>query len=342
MKNVQRKNTGVLLVLALGLVLSSAQASHSQTIKLGALAPVGSPWHRGLEEIGSRWRGLSGGRLKLRIYPGGIAGSEEDIVRKMRIGQLQGAAISAFGLTAIHPDVGCLLLPFLIRDDRELAYVLEAMTPYFSRRFEDRGFALVTWIATGWFYFYSKEEVVHPDDLRRQKLWVRPSDANEIRAWQDAGFRVVPLAATNVLASLNSGMIEACAVSPLAAVSMQWFAMAPNMCDMRVSPMIGALVVSTRSMRRIPADLRPAVVESAADVTNRLAREVADLDARAVQVMLDHGLTINPVPDRAMQAWRDTMDEAFGNLAGASFSRESYDLLRSHIEKFRRRADFDR
>jgi TRAP-type C4-dicarboxylate transport system substrate-binding protein len=167
------------------------------------------------------------------------------------------------------------------------------------------------------------------------RLWVRPGDADEIAAWQAAGFRVVPLPATDVLPSLNSGMIEACAVSPLAAVSMQWFALAPNMCDMRVSPLIGALIMSTRSIRRIHADLRSEIVEASREVTDRLGEEVDSLDEEALRIMQENGLVVNSVPEAARRAWHAVMDESFYALVGKSFSRESYELVRRYVDEYR-------
>ncbi len=88
---------------------------------------------------------------------------------------------------SVHPDIGSLLLPFTVQNDEELLFVLEKMTPHISRQLEQRGFRVVAWTATGWYYFFSKDRVVYPDDLRCQTLWVRTGDPNEVAAqWRSA------------------------------------------------------------------------------------------------------------------------------------------------------------
>src|SRR3569623_917612 len=85
------KKTAYALFAAL--VFAAAPARADVVIKLGTLAPNGSPWHTLLKEMGQKWEQASGGKVKLRIYPGGVLGNEGDMVKKMRIGQLQAAAL---------------------------------------------------------------------------------------------------------------------------------------------------------------------------------------------------------------------------------------------------------
>ena len=114
------------LAAFLGLAAALAFAPHpaaAETIKLATLAPAGSPWHDALLDMGEAWKDLSGGRVTLKIYAGGVAGDESDMVRKMRIGQLQAATLSAGGLPDIAPEFRALQLPMMFRSYEELDYV---------------------------------------------------------------------------------------------------------------------------------------------------------------------------------------------------------------------------
>jgi TRAP-type C4-dicarboxylate transport system substrate-binding protein len=308
-----------------------------QTIKLGTLAPAGSPWHESLLELASEWRRISEGAVRLKIYPGGIAGDERDMIRKMRIGQLQAAGITAFGLTHIHRDIGPVLLPFLIGGNEELAYVLDRIMPFYESVFRERGFQLVMWVMMGWTYVFAREPVRLPDDLRRQKLWVRAGDADEIAAWQKAGFRVVPLSASEIMSSLTSGMTDAVVVSPLAAAAGQWFGIASNMCDLKVSPFVGAVVVSKRAWERIPAKWREPLLQAARAIAMESMRQILEADRQAVEVMRKHGLTVHSVPTEAEDQWRSTMTAFSESLAGRSFSLKAYRTVSEHVAAFRQR-----
>src|ERR1700690_381817 len=120
--------------LVLGAVvcaLSAAVNVSALTIKLGSLAPVGSPWELGVKKIAAEWERISGGTVTLKIYAGGVAGDEPDMIRKMRIGTLNAALITVTGLQGIFNGVKTLSYPLLVRSDDELSYVLDHMKPFF-------------------------------------------------------------------------------------------------------------------------------------------------------------------------------------------------------------------
>jgi len=305
-------------------VLALGAPAFAITIKLGSLAPAGSPWHESLVRIAVRWKELSAGNVTLKIYPGGIAGDEQDMIRKMRIGHLQAAGVTAYGLTHVDPDVGALLLPGFIANDSELECVLDMAMPLYEQALSERGFQLVMWVVMGWTYVFSRLPVVTPEDLQRQKLWVRTGDAHETMAWQQAGFHVVPLSASDVMSSLSSGMIDAVVVSPLAAAAAQWFGAASHMCDLRLSPFLGAVVITTRSWERIPENLRGPLLDSARAISAASVEQILEADRQAITVMRTYGLSVHAVPEQERSRWRSTMETFTASLLGKSVSRKAH------------------
>src|ERR1044071_1032984 len=93
--------------LALALLNSpgNAVAGAPVKVRLGTLAPKGSSYSRHLQVMGEEWRKAPGGGALLTIYPDGAMGSEEDMVRRMRLGQLQAAMVTVSGLSEIEPGV---------------------------------------------------------------------------------------------------------------------------------------------------------------------------------------------------------------------------------------------
>ena len=75
--------------------------------------------HRALQDMGVQWAKISNGKVRLRIYPGGVAGDEPDMVRKMRIGQLHAAALTGAGLTRISQEIQALQMPMMFRSNAE-------------------------------------------------------------------------------------------------------------------------------------------------------------------------------------------------------------------------------
>jgi TRAP-type transport system periplasmic protein len=319
------------LMLALAFTAASASAL---TIKLGSLVPNNSPWDAALKRIAVEWGRISGGSVTVRTYAGGVAGDEPDMVRKMRIGQLGAAMVTMSGLQAIYNGVKALSYPLFIADDAELSHVLQKMAPAFEAELEKRGFKVILWSPGGWLYFFTRQPVTRPDDLRKQKLWVW-GNPDEVQAWQKSGFQVVPLASTDIMTSLQSGMIDGLITSPLLAASNQWFGIAGNMTGLKLSPLWGALVVSARTWAEIPADLQPRLMESARKITADLAPQISRADAEAVAVMKKYGLKVNEVNAEARGEWQVVVETGFKMLVGTAFDPQAFKAAREYLEEYR-------
>jgi TRAP-type C4-dicarboxylate transport system substrate-binding protein len=304
------------------------------TIKLGSLAPEGSPWDTALKKLAADWDRISGGEIVLKIFPGGIAGDEPDMVRKIRINQLQAAALTGIGLQQIANDILTIQLPLLIRTDEEFDYVLEKMQPTFNRLLKEKGFTALAWSLAGWATFFARDPVVYPRDLMKQKLQVDDSSPEMTLAWKKMGFQVIPLPSTGVMSALQSGMVDAFTLTPLTAAAMQWFALAPNMAGLRWAPMLGGIIVSNRTWDRVPDALKPEMIAAIRRILSDLDRETRILEDKALAVMKDNGLQIHPLPPEAEQEWRQVLEQGLDIIIGKSFSAEVYAELRTHLAEY--------
>ncbi|MFQ5971158.1 MAG: TRAP transporter substrate-binding protein DctP [Alphaproteobacteria bacterium] len=304
------------LMMAIAILLVGQVPAAAQTIKLGTLAPEGSPWYRVLRDLGETWREVSGGRLDLRIYPGGVAGDEPDMVRKMRVGQLHAAALSGGGLSRIAPEIQALQMPMMFRTDEELDYTRERIAPTLEAALEAKGFKVLSWSHAGWVHFFARQPVVRPEDLKPLRLFVWSGDTAYIEAWKDAGYRPIPLAATEIHTALQSGLIDAFATTPIAALSFQWFGLASHMTDLKWAPLAGALVISQRMWEEIPADMRPLLIQAARDAGVHLQQEARRLDAESIEVMKKHGLVVHNVPADVAARWEQSARASYPRIVG--------------------------
>ena len=310
--------------------------SHALTIKLGSLAPNGSPWDKALRKISAEWASISNGKVNLKIYPGGIAGGEDDMIRKMRIGQLNAAGMTGVGLCRVFSGILTIQLPLLIRTDEELYYVLEKMRPKFEKELEANGFKVLIWSKVGWVHFFSKKQVVKPDDLRAHKLFNYEGDPDGTLAWKKAGFHPVPLSPTELMTALQSGMVNAFSTTPLSAAAYQWFGLAKNMCGMKWAPLIGGVIISTKTWKKIPAELREKLINSARKIGKEIQIEIDNADAQAIKVMQEHGLKVHPISEEIEAQWLAEVQGGFNMLIGKSFDKASYEEVKQHLKTFRK------
>ncbi len=307
------KRTILALIAAL-LVHGVSTAASARTIKLGTLAPEGSIWHEIIRDMAEAWKAAPGADIKVRIYSGGVAGDEADMIRKMRIGQLHAAALTGAGLAKIAPEILALQMPMMFRSDAELDYVRQRLGPRLEAILEAKGFKLLTWGDAGWVHVFAQRPVVYPDDLKPLKLFTWAGDTATLEAWQRAGFRPVPLAATDIHTALQSGLINAFTTTPIAALSFQWFGLAKHMTNLKWAPLIGAIVISTRTWRALPDEAKPDLLRAARDVGARLKRAAPKLGDEAVEVMKKHGLVVHQVPDDAVTAWERGARAGYASL----------------------------
>ena len=197
------------LALAVALAAAAPAASAQEvTIKLGTLAPNGSTWHNLLKEMGEKWSEISGGRVKLRIYPGGTQGSEGDMVRKMAVGQLQAAAITNVGMHDIVKEPQAITVPGMIGSEAEFNAVFPKVEPQLTRLLESKGYVPLHWSQIGFVRIFCTKAYATPAEMADAKMFAWDGDPASVEAWKAAGFRPVVLSSTDAVPSLQTGMIN--------------------------------------------------------------------------------------------------------------------------------------
>lgn len=296
------------------------------TIKLATLAPKDSPWHTILQEMAANWAKASDGKIKLKIYPGGVAGDEGDMVRKIRIGQLQAAAVTNAGLSHIATEVTVMTIPMAIDSWEALDRVRNVMASRLESLLAERGFIVLNWGDAGWVRFFvpvKSASVGIVQDKSKLMVWAGNDYTNGI--WKSAGFHVVPLAATDVLTGLQTGMVNAFNTTPIMALASQWFPFAEAMIEMPWAPLIGATVMDKKTWDKIPASYRVELKEIAEDAGKQMQQQIRKLEADAISAMQERGLeVITPTPQQRRQ-WRALMKSVYPSIRGSLVPESWFD-----------------
>ena len=325
--------------LLLGIALTSFTPLSAQVIKLGSLAPEGTPYHQALMEIAQSWKTISGGKVQLRIYPGGIVGDDGDMIRKMRIGQLNGAAISSMSAITIAPDIEAISFPSMIQTDEEMDRVITEVGPVIEQQLQDKGFTLVAWTLAGWVHFFAREPVVTPADMQKQKVFFWGSDATYIELLKRTGFQPVPLPVSELLPALQSGLVDAFNAPPTVALAFQWYGKTPHMTGMRWQPLPGCVLIDNRTWNKIPEAMRAELLASSRKIATDLLRKSRTLEADAIAAMQKNGLTVQDVPESVRQEWISLVQrEGYPMFIGPRFSQDIYDRIQAVVGPMRNAA----
>jgi len=318
------------VVFAACLLAAAAASAQQVQLKVATLAPDGSKWMtaaRGAaEEISSR----TGGRVGIRFYPGGTMGTDQAVLRKMRIGQLHGGAILIGSLTDVEPNLELYNLPLLFHDYAEVDAVRAAFDKRLLGMLADKGFEAFGFVETGFVYLMSTRAVGSFADLEGRKIWMPEGDAISQAIADAAGLSPVPLAIADVLTGLQTGLVDTVAAPPVGAVALQWFTKATYVTDLPVTYVYGTLVVTEESMRRMSEADRAMVREVLAATMSELDRGAREDNEQARQALARQGVTFVEPNDETRRRWSSVAAEATQTLVG----RQRYDrTLLAEVQK---------
>ena len=282
----------------------SPLSARTVRIKLGTGAPTGSSWHDALNDLKQEWQRISGGSVRVTVYAGGVAGDDSELVRKIQRRGMDAIAVSGIGLSRIDEGIGCLNIPMMVDSYEEFDYIRERMAPKVEARIEAKGFKVLNWADIGWVHFFTKTPVRTLDDIRKLKLWMSTGDPETERLYKKLRFQVVPLPITDMLTSLQFGLIEAFQAPPLFAMLERSYEEAKNMVNIRWAPLVGATIISERGWNTIPAELQPEMLEAAKKSGEKLRDEIRRLDRDAVVQMKKRGLNVIEPDPATLADWR--------------------------------------
>ncbi len=333
----RRAWVGALIVCAVACV-GPAWAKEELVIKMATLAPQGSEWYQVLQEMGAAWQKASNGKVSFRLYAGGVAGDDGDVVRKMRLGTLNAGLLSGTGLSDIDRSTLAIQVPLLYADYGELDCVRDQMSPQIEKQLEAKGFVLLGWTDAGWAHFFSKVPVRTPEDMKQLKMFVWAGDDQYVELWKKAGFNPVPLPSTEISTALQTGLVNAITSTVQGVVLMQWYKQLDSMCDLKWAVLLGAIVVSKSTWDKIPAEARPAIKEAAQDACRRLSRFSRQSESRDIEVLKQQGVKVIPVDAPAAAQWRQLIDGVLPQVRGSYVPDKPLDAVLKLRDQCRRQS----
>ncbi len=303
---------------------------------MGTLAPKGSRWHDILIDMGEQWKKASGGKIELKVYPGGEQGDEPAMVEKLRIKKLQSVAISGAGLSGIESGVSALQIPMMLNSYEELDFVRDRIADRLEKGLAQRGFIVLNWADTGWVHFFTKKPASRPDDLRPMRLCVLQGDNGTYELYKTRGFHPVALAATDILTGLQTGLIDAFQSPPLIALASQWFGGAKNMLDIRFAQLVGATVISKDVWEKIPPATRTEMMKISRAAGVSLREEIRKSEAAAIPLMQQFGLNVVHADPKALAEWRTLAESTWPSLRGGEIPVDLFDQVKRLRDEYRK------
>jgi TRAP-type C4-dicarboxylate transport system substrate-binding protein len=328
---------GLSLLAFLLLIQFASGAEKNIIIKLATLAPEGSPWMKTFNTLNTEVMKKTENRVQFRIYPGGILGDEKDVLRKIKIGQIQGAALTSGGLSAIFKEVDVLQVPFLFNNYKEADFILNKMDPFFRKGFEENGFVLLDWSEAGFVYLMSTIPISSVADLRKGKVWIWEESPMSKAIFDEAGVKAIPLSIPDVLVGLQTGLVDVVYVPPTAAISLQWFTRVKYLTDVPLIYLVGGIVVKKDTFKGISPSDQNLILEIYHHYLDQLKAVTRNENQEAIKVMTKQGVKIITPSKEQIEQFKKLSNKAMGHITGESFSKKVFDEVTSSLENYRKK-----
>lgn len=329
--------TAITLLGAFALsVPGGVAADGPATVELGIamLAPRGSTIVREFMKFDKDLRAQTNNAVGLKIYPSGIAGDEFDVIRKMKVGQLDAAILTDTGLGNVVRSVNVLNAPGVVPSYKALEAVQREMNEEWGQEFLDNGFKLLQWGELGQYRYFSAQPLVRPSDLRQMRPWLWPQSHTMKELWSAIGTNGVPLGVPEVYGALQTKMIDSVICTCIALTTLQWHTKLKHMTKNPNGVLTAALVLNKSKWDSLPEQSRAKLEELAARGVDTQRREARSTDKRAHDKLMQIGYVEDEQDAAATAEWEAVFNTVRTRLTGRIYTA---DLL-SRVQAIARRA----
>ena len=299
--------TSILLLALIFLFSGSLEAAR---LKIATLAPEGSAWMKTMRKGGKEIEKATSGRVKLKFYTGGVMGNDSAVLKKMKIGQLNGGAITTTALARIYPDINVYSLPFLFNNSDEAEHVRKTLDPYISKGLEKKGIILLGVADGGFAYLVSRKPIRKIKDLKGTKSWIPVGDEVSGSVFRSAGINPVPLPIADVYTGLQTGLIDTVTAPPMSTIALQWHSRMKHLLDIPLVYVVGTLSIDKKAFRKIGKDDQAIIKKVMAEKFKELGDINRNDNKKAMDALKNQGIKFTKLSKDEEAPWRDLGDKA--------------------------------
>lgn len=324
-----------ILIVVLLLVAQSSLVS-ATTLKIATLAPDGTSWMKLMREGAAEIKKKTDGRVKIKYYPGGVMGNTATVMKKMRIGQLQGAALTGSSLAAVYPDAQLYSMPMVFHSVGEVDYVRERMDNKIIKGLANKKLVVLGISNGGFAYIMCEKPLRTLNDLKGQKVWMPEGDVLTETMFDSAGITAIPLPVADVYTGLQTGLLDTIAGVPTGIIAFQWYTSVTHLTDVPLMFLTGMLVVDNKVFKRI----KPADRKIVHDTMNQIFRTLSDVNQvdneSALNALKSQGIEF-VVPDAMeRQNWEDIARQGRDSIIErGKFTPALVTEMLKHVEDYR-------
>jgi TRAP-type C4-dicarboxylate transport system substrate-binding protein len=320
----------IIVILSIGIVFGQTK------IRFATVAPEGSTWMNVMKEYVKAVEDATNNEIDFKIYPGQVAGDEKDVLRKIRIGQLDSGGFTGVGLGEILPEVRIMDSPFLFKSYDEVDYIADQFFDYFSEKFEQKGFILLGWAEVGFVYVFTNNPIYSLEDMNGVKMWMWEGDPIAEATFKAFNISPIPLSITDVLTSLQTNLINGVYVSPYACTVVQWHTRVKYMLDLPLADSNGAILISKKKFNKLSATQQEKLRKLSREYFGQLTVLSRKDNAESLDLLKETGITFTTIADKSkIESFYESGKKARRDLIGKLYDEEFLLKVEGLLDKYR-------
>jgi TRAP-type C4-dicarboxylate transport system substrate-binding protein len=320
----------------IALLVLGVTAQAATTLKIATLSPEGTGWMIELRQAAKAIRERTNDQVKLKIYPGGVMGDDKAVLRKLRVGQLHGAAMTSGGVMQPYPDIALYNLPLVFRDSAEVDYVRARLDKKLMAGLREQKFVGFGLAEVGFAYPMMKDPVTSVASFQDRRVWAPDNDPGALKAYSSFNITPIPLPIADVLTGLQTGLIDSIGSPPIGAIALQWHTQVDYALELPLMYVYGLFAITERAFNRMNETEQSIVTEELRAAVARVdAASRKDNDA-ANQALVDQGLQWLQPSDAERAEWYGIADGANQRLKANEYvSAAMFDELMALLQEYR-------
>ena len=311
------------------LLLSRVAGAEEVTLRVGTVVPDGTSWAREIKAMARNVETNTAGAVHLKVYMGGIAGDELEMMERVHRGQLDGLLSAGMACETVAPSLRVARVPGVFQTWAETAYVIGRLRPFSRTKRRRTAFATSARPSSAR-RFFSRKPLPTLCDVRDVRFWIWDIDRMLATVLPAMGVRVEPVPIRDAVVAYERGQVDGFIAPAVAALGFQWSTAARYYTDLRMGFVVGCMVIANRAFDALPMASQQSLRVVAAKIKVRF-EEVG----RAQEAQLLHGLFekqgLSPSPSTPVRASRSSKPRK----RRASGRRPSWSRAQSHRARAR-------
>lgn len=326
----------IFLLLILVLVSGHTGQAKPMKFKIATLSPDGSMWMEKMLKGAGQVAKETENRVTFKFYPSGRMGNDKMVLKKIKIGQLHGGAVVTGSLSQLFPANQLYAQPLKFKSLKEVDYVRKHMDDFIINGLAEKGFVTFGLIGGGFSYIMSKYPIESTHDLKKQKVWIPDNETISPDAIRVFGVNPIPLPISDVRISLQSGLIDTVATSPLGALVLQWHTQIKYVTQIPLIYLHAVLAIDKKKFMKVTEADQQIVKRIMTGVAGEIQAQNRIDDIKNIEVLKKRGITfIKPSPD-AMKDWDQAGKKASVKMIETGVLPKAVaDELDMHLNTFR-------